>query len=114
MASLITSFACAGICNLGYNLNMIRIYKNDIIRDGTKIGYIWGNDIYDMSNKKIGYYRANDVYDHEGMKIAYVDGSNIRMVGRATVIKVQENNDRVSGGDYSDVCRAAIRVLLGD
>jgi len=92
---------------------MIKIVENDIVRDGQKIGWLSGNDIFNLSGDKAGYYSGNDIYDARGIKMGYVEGSNIKMANSSLVINVQENRRRVSGGAYSDVCRAAIRLLFG-
>jgi len=93
---------------------MLKIVGNDILKDSQKIGWLSGNDIFNLSNEKIGYYSGNDIYNHRGLKIGYVDGSIIKMAGNSMQISVQENRLRISGGAYSDVCRAAIRLLFGD
>lgn len=92
---------------------MIKLIGNDIIQNGHKIGWMHGNDIFNLSGEKIGYYSGNDIYSRQG-KIGYVDGSNIKLVGSSQLISVQENRMRISGGTYSDICRAAIRLLFGD
>ncbi len=93
---------------------MVKIIGNDLMREGQKIGWISGNDIFDGSGHKIGWFSSNDVYNRDGNKIGYVDGSYIRQVGSSAPILVQDNNKHVAGGAYSDICRAAIRLLIGD
>jgi hypothetical protein len=92
---------------------MIKLIGNDIVQNGHKVGWLHGNDIFNVSGDKIGYYSENDIYNRE-RKIGYVEGNYIKMVGSSQLISVQENRLRVSGGTYSDVCRAAIRLLFGD
>jgi hypothetical protein len=92
---------------------MIKIVENDIFKDGQKIGWLSGNDIFNLSGTKAGYYMGNDIYDSRGVKIGYVDGNSIRMTNSSIIISVQENRARILGGTYSDVCRAAIRLIFG-
>ena len=40
---------------------MIKIIENDIIQNGTKIGYIKSDDIYNTNGDKIGSYLGNDI-----------------------------------------------------
>lgn len=93
---------------------MVKIIGNDITRDGHKIGWINGNDIVDATGLKIGWFQSNDIYNRQGHKIGWVDGSYIHRSNSTLKIPTQDNNKHVSGGAYSDICRAAIRLLIGD
>ncbi|MBI5306166.1 hypothetical protein HZB04_01060 [Candidatus Wolfebacteria bacterium] len=93
---------------------MIKIISNDIIQDGEKIGWIRENDIFNESGRKIGYFKINDIYNKEGRKIGYIEGDYIKYQNGTRSINVSENKIHISGGVYSDVCRAAIRLLFGD
>ncbi|MBI4991674.1 MAG: hypothetical protein HZB99_00450 [Candidatus Harrisonbacteria bacterium] len=92
---------------------MIKIVGNDIFKNGQKIGWVQSDDIYDSSGRKLGYYSGNDIYNRSGTKIAYVEGGSIKRENGST-ISVEQNRLRITGGNYSDICRAAIRLLFGD
>ena len=92
---------------------MIKIIGNDISKNGQKIGWIQSDDIYDSSGRKLGYYSGNDIYNSSGTKIGYVEGGSIKKQN-GTVISIQQNRLRITGGSYSDICKAAIRLLFGD
>ena len=92
---------------------MIKIVGNDILREGGKIGWISGNDIFNSSGQKAGYFSSNDIYDRNGHKIGYVEGSNVKKAGNSALISVERVRSRVVGGIHSDVCRAAIFLLFG-
>ncbi len=92
---------------------MIKIVGNDIIQNGQKIGWLSDNDIFNQSGEKVGYYTQNDIYNHRGVKIGYVEGSYIKTTSGAT-IEIAENRRHIIGGNYSEVCRAAIRLIFGD
>lgn len=93
---------------------MVKIIGNDILRSGQKIGWINGNDIMDGGGRKIGWFTSNDIFDREGHKIGYVIDSFICRANSSAKIAVSENNKHITGGGYSDICRAAIRLLIGD
>lgn len=93
---------------------MIKIIGNDIFRSGEKIGYIRGNDILNIGGNKLGYFSGDDIYNYSGKKIGYLEGNLIKYENGNRKISVLENKSRISGGAISDVCRAAIRLLLGD
>ncbi|KKR55707.1 MAG: hypothetical protein UT92_C0001G0050 [Candidatus Curtissbacteria bacterium GW2011_GWA1_40_24] len=95
------------------NKSMLKIIGNDIVREGTKIGWISGNDIFDQGGNKIGYFTGDDIYDHRGTKIGYLESNYIKYGGGSRSISVKENRRKITGGAYSDICRAAIRLLLG-
>ncbi len=92
---------------------MIKIVDNDIMRNGEKIGYLEGDDIYNHEGKKLGYFAENDIYAVDGRKLAYIEGDFIKTFDGKT-IWLKDNRKRVSGGTISDLTRAAIRLLLGD
>jgi len=93
---------------------MIKIVDKIIYRNGEKIGWLRGNDIYNESGTKIGYYTSNDIYDHRGSKVAYLDGSYARMENGHAPISLIEGERKIEGSGYSNLCKAAILVLLGD
>lgn len=93
---------------------MIKIIGNDLTREGTKLGWIQGNDILNAAGLKLGFFSGNDIYDRERHKIAWLEAGKIKFASGVPSWSVPENNKHIIGGAYSDVCRAAIRVLLGD
>lgn len=94
---------------------MIKIVGNDLMRSGTKIGWIEGNDILEHDGKKLGYFSGNKVYDVDGKVLGYIEGNLIKTPGMSgSGIRVDENHIEISGGELSDIGRAAVRLLLGD
>lgn len=93
---------------------MIKIIRNDIMNGGEKIGYIRGNDIFNVGGNKIGYYLGDDIFNYKGIKIGYLEGNYIKYENGNRSINVSENKSLVNGGTISDVCRAAIRLLFGN
>ncbi|OGY99689.1 MAG: hypothetical protein A3B13_01395 [Candidatus Liptonbacteria bacterium RIFCSPLOWO2_01_FULL_45_15] len=92
---------------------MIRISDNDILRGGTKIGYIQGNDIWSYDGNKMGYAEGNSIFNANGKKVAWLEGEYIYTESDRK-IRIADNNQYVSGGDAPPAYRAAIRVLLED
>lgn len=93
---------------------MIKIIGNDIMRGGEKIGYFSGNDIYSYEGKKLGYFEGNDIFDYENRKLGYLEGDFIHYINGEQKIRIEDNRQHVSGGELSDIQRAAVRFLLGD
>lgn len=93
---------------------MIKIIENDIFRGREKIGYIRGNDIWEVGGNKIGYYIGDDIYNYKGVKIGYVENNYIKYENGNRKISFQEIKNDVVGGIISDICRAAIKLLFGD
>ena len=91
---------------------MIQIIKNEIKRDGIKIGYIEGDHIFDHTGKKLAYFSSTEVFDESGKKIAKIDGEYIYFPKDNTKVRIEDNNKLVAGV-VSDTCRAAIRLMLG-
>ena len=92
---------------------MLKIQGNDVMRGGTKVGYVTGNDIYDENGKKAGYFTSNDIYDERSRKRGYIEGNYLYLT-EGGKINISENRRMISGGSLSDLARAAVRILLGD
>jgi hypothetical protein len=92
---------------------MIQIYGNDIKRAGVKIGWIEGDHIYDYTGKRIGYFGDNKIWNAAGDKIAHMEGEYVWLSNGKDKIRIEDNIKEVNGGALSDLCRAAIRLLLG-
>ena len=92
---------------------MVKISGNDVLREGTKIGWLSGNDVYNLSGTKVGFYTANDIYNDRGVKIAYLDGAYLRLTN-GTNLATERVRREIQGGAYSDLARAAILLLLGN
>lgn len=93
---------------------MIKIIENYIMQNGVKIGYIWGDDIYNVNNTKIGSYSGNDIYNHNRIKIGYVQGEYVKYDNGNKSKNIKEIKLHVQGGTISDICRTAIYLLFGD
>jgi hypothetical protein len=92
---------------------MIQIYGNDLKRANIKIGWIDGVHIRDHTGKELGYFADNKVWNLSGTKIAFIEGEYIYLTGGTDKIRIEDNMKEVTGGTVSDLCRAAIRLLLG-
>ena len=91
----------------------IKIIGNDLKRASVKIGWLSGNDIFDEEGLKLGFYEDDKIFAANGKKIGYLkNGTLYAADGRE--IRIDENRKHVTGGAYSDLCRAAVRLLLGE
>jgi hypothetical protein len=88
------------------------VEKNQIKRDGIKIGYIDGTHIFDHNGKKLAYFSIDEVLDENGKRIAHVVGEYVYFPKSNTKVRIEDNNKLVAGV-VSDACRAAIRLVLG-
>ncbi len=93
---------------------MINVSGKDLMRAGQKIGYIQGNDIFSHEGRKLGYVQGNHVFNRDGQKLAYLQDDHIYHAHDSQKTRIEDNHQQVSGGEISDVQRAAVRVLLGD
>lgn len=91
---------------------MIQVDKNDIKRDGVKIGYVSGNHIFDRAGKKLALFTQTEVFDESGAKVAKINGEYVYFLKNNTKVHIEDDNKEV-GGVVSDACRAAIRLMLG-
>jgi hypothetical protein len=93
---------------------MIKIINNDIMRAGVKIGWLSGNDVFDHQGLKLGFYEDNYIFNRSSHKIGYLKGDFLYEINSDRKIRLDENRVYVAGGAFSDLCRAAVRLLLGD
>lgn len=93
---------------------MIKVIDDKLWRGGEKIGWLDENRIYDHEGRKLGYFEGESIYNVDGHKIGYIEGDEIHSTTDDRVIRLEDNHEHVSGGEISDVARAAIRLLLGD
>ena len=91
---------------------MITIVGKEILRAGQRIGYLQGNDIFSHANIKLGYVQGNHIFVHENHKLAWLENDYIKTADGQS-IRVEANNQQITGGEISDIQRAAIRFLLG-
>jgi len=92
---------------------MIKIVDNDIWRGGQKIGWIRGNDIYNINGSKLGYFQSNDIYRTDGAKAGYIQGNTLYSTGDGKNFRIDEVRNTIQGSSASDLTRAAIRLLIG-
>ncbi|MEK7195493.1 MAG: 4-fold beta flower protein [Patescibacteria group bacterium] len=92
---------------------MIKIIGNDITRNGEKIGWIEENDIYNEDGKKLGYYSDESVFNSEGHKVGYIKGNDIKTMDGYS-FDLDDNKEEITGGSFSDIVRAAVKLLIGD
>lgn len=93
---------------------MIKIEDKYIYRGGEKIGRIEDNDIYEHAGKRLGYFEGTKIYDNTGKEIGHINGNHIEVPHDTKVIRLEDNQQVITGGTYSEVARAAIRLLLGE
>jgi hypothetical protein len=90
---------------------MVQVEKNEIKRDGIKIGYIDGDHIFDRNGKKLAYFSSDEVLDESGKRVAHIEGEYVYFSKSNTKVRIEDNNKLVAGV-VSDACRAAIRLML--
>ncbi len=92
---------------------MIQVENNDLKRVGVKIGFIQGNYILDHNGHKLGYFENNKIFNIASKELGYIEGEYLKMPNNNVGIRLEDNHKEVDGGIISDLCRAAIRLLLG-
>ena len=95
---------------------MINIKDNDLWRGGEKVGYIEGDHIVDHAGKKLGHFSESEkkIYDESDKEVGKIVGNHITFPGDEHFIRLEDNQEQIVGGVYSDVVRAAIRIFLGE
>lgn len=93
---------------------VIKIVGNNLWRGGEKIGWIENEKIFDHTGRKAGFFMGEHIYNADGDKIGYILGDEIHSTTNSRVIRLEDNHEEIQGGEVSDICRAAIRLLLGD
>ncbi len=76
---------------------MIKIVKNEIMRDGIRVGYIQNDHIFDHTGKKLAYFSSTEAFDENGKKIARIDGEYIYFPKNNTKVRIEDNNKLVTG-----------------
>ena len=93
---------------------MIRVDGHTFWRGGDKIGFIDGDHIKNHEGDKVGYVQGNYIYDIKGHKLAYMEADHICFLNSPHKIRIEDNDKEISGGDLSNIQKAAVRVLLGE
>jgi len=93
---------------------MIQIKDNHLFRGSDEIGKIADEGIYDHTGKRLGYFRDNHVYDHEGRELAWVDGNRVKFPHDSHTLRLEDIQEKIIGGPFSDLARVAVKMLLGD
>ncbi len=91
---------------------MVKIEGNDIFRDGSKIGWVDGNHIWNRDGKKVGYFEENYIYNMGGDKMAYLEGDSLYAGNGGDKISLDNINQGMSGGVLPDIAKCAIYILL--
>jgi hypothetical protein len=91
---------------------MIKIVNNEIMRDGIKIGSIQGDHICDRNNKKLALFYGKEAFDMNNKRIAYIEDDYVIFPANNMKVRIEDDNQIVNGV-VSDICRAAIRLVLG-
>lgn len=93
---------------------MIEVQGQELWRSGVKIGYVSKRHIFSHEGKDLGYSSGNYVYDADGRRLAYLQGDYICFNDSSRKIRIEDNEQSVVGGSFSNVENAAIRILLGE
>lgn len=93
---------------------MIKIKDGYLYRGGDEIGRIHDNEIYGHSGKRLGYFLGSHIYDNGEREIGRIEGNHITVPHDSHFIRLEDNQQVIVGGVYSDLARAAIRLLLGE
>jgi hypothetical protein len=93
---------------------MIQVKDNYLWRGGDRIGKIEDNYIYDHTGKCLGYFRDNHVYDHEDRELAWIDGNKVKFPHDSNTLRLEDVQEKIIGGPYSDLARVAVKMFLGD
>lgn len=93
---------------------MVQIKDNHLWRGGDYIGKIEGDGIYEHSGRRLGYFRDNHVYDHEGREVAWIEGNKVKFPHDSTTLRLEDIQESIVGGPYSDLARVAVKMFLGD
>ena len=93
---------------------MIKIHENDIMRSGTKIGWITDNHFFDHTGKKIGYTTMDKVYDSYAKTLAHLSGEYIYYPGSDKSVRLEDVIKDVETPTLSNIQRVAIRIFFGN
>ena len=95
---------------------MIKLINNDIFRDGTKIGWIIGDYLYDHNGKKLGFATTDNlVYDEvTGKKLAHIDGDFVYNPDTGAKTRLEEAIAEIETPALSNIMRVAIRIFFGN
>ncbi len=92
---------------------MIEIDGSTLWRGGEKIGWVENYRVYAKDGYELGYYENGKIYDRNGHELGWIEGDYLKTPS-GNSIKLEYINDEISGGDFSELARAAVRLLLGD
>ena len=95
---------------------MITIKDKELWRGGEKVGRVEEDHILDHEGKRLGHFSDSEkkIYDENGKEVGKIVGNHITFPGDEHYIRVEDNQQLILGGVYSDVARAAIRIFLGE
>jgi hypothetical protein len=89
---------------------------NDIVRNGTKVGWIVDNHIFDHMGKKIGYTTFdNYVCDaNTAKKLAHIDGDFVYDPNTGKRTRLEDDLAGIESPSLSNIMRVAIRIFFGN
>ena len=95
---------------------MITTNNNDIMRNGTKIGWIVSDYFFDHTGKKIGFATSdNFVYDEaSGRKLAHIDGDFVYDPNTGARSRLEDSVSGIESSSLSDIKRVAIKIFFGN
>lgn len=97
-----------------YTFPMAHIINDQIMREGTKIGFLKGDQIFNHEGQKVGYFSEHHIYDSTGHTIGYIEGDYLKTENGDVKVRLEDNRTAIHGEGYSDAARCAVRLLLGE
>lgn len=93
---------------------MIKISGNDIFRDGTKIGWVTGDHIFNHMGEKVGYVVSDMVYDESSKKLAHLEGEFVYYPDSDKSVRLEDVIAGIDSPSLSNIQRIAVRIFFGN
>lgn len=83
------------------------------MRDGEKVGWIDGAQIFDKEGRNVGYIEDENVFSRNGKRLGYVHDDYLHMEN-GDKMELDQLKEYIQGGQVPTLVRAAACILLGD
>jgi hypothetical protein len=93
---------------------MIKVNSNQIMRDGTKIGWITDNHFFNHMGDKVGYITSDMVFDKTAKEVAHLEGEYVYYPGNDKREHVEDIISNIEAPILSNIQRVAIRIFFGN
>ncbi len=93
---------------------MIKTIGNDIMRNGTKIGWITGDHIFNHNGDKMGYVTSDMVFDKSTKKLAHLEGEYVYYPDSDKRMRVEDAFAGIESTSLSNIQRVAVRIFFGN